>query len=109
MDTSLLVVLGILAAIGAEAIVVVVVSVLKLLKLERRVKEDNRFFQEALSHANDTIWRETSSVRNDMQAELNSLRREVEDLRSYTDSRLDKLGNKLIPDQAYKKTNLIKD
>lgn len=99
MNTQLAFAFGVLAMIAVTMVVAIVVGMVKVTKLEKQFKEFDRAASKETEflhrHMTDTergIYSEINETRNRFDQYTDILKRE---LQAYTDSRLDKLEQKL--------------
>jgi len=99
MNTQLAFAFGMLAMVAITMLVVIVVGMVKVIKLEKQHKELDR----ASSKETEFIHRHMTDIERGIYSEINETRnrfdRYTEDFRrelmAYTDSRVDKLDQKL--------------
>lgn len=77
---------GVLSVIATSMMVVVVLGIVKVLKLQKQIKE----LHGELSHTHTQIFDGDKNVHQRIDRELYQIQRQVDDTRSYIDSRIDK-------------------
>ena len=78
---------GVLSVIATVFMVVVVLSIVKVLKLQKQIKE----LQDELGHTHTQIFDGDKNVYQRMDRDMDQIQRQLDDTRSYIDSRIDKL------------------
>ena len=78
---------GVLSVIATVFMVVVVLSIVKVLKLQKQIKE----LHGELSHTHTQIFDGDKNVHQRMDRDMEQIQRQLDDTRSYIDSRIDKL------------------
>ena len=78
---------GVLSVIATSMMVVVVLSIVKVLKLQKQIKE----LHGELSHTHTQIFDGDKNVHQRMDRDMEQIQRQLDDTRSYIDSRIDKL------------------
>ena len=93
---------GVLSVIATSMMVVVVLGIVKVLKLQKQIKE----LHGELSHTHTQIFDGDKNVHQRIDRELYQIQRQVDDTRSYIDSRIDKvvLQGSLVGSMRSKKT-----
>jgi len=79
---------GVLSVIATVFMVVVVLSIVKVLKLQKQIKE----LHGDLSHTHTQIFDGDKSIYQRMDRDMDQLQRQLDETRSYIDSRIDKLS-----------------
>lgn len=99
MNTQLAFAFGMLTMIAIAMLAAIVVGIVKVLKLEKQHKELDRassreieFVHKHIADAERGVYSELNDTRNKFDQYTDNLRRE---LQAYTDSRADKLEQKL--------------
>ena len=78
---------GVLSVIATSMMVVVVLGIVKVLKLQKQIKE----LHGELSHTHTQIFDGDKNVHQRMDRDMEQIQRQLDDTRSYIDSRIDKL------------------
>ena len=88
---------GVLSVIATVFMVVVVLSIVKVLKLQKQIKE----LHGDLSHTHTQIFDGDKSIYQRMDRDMDQLQRQLDETRSYIDSRIDKLSasKQVVPEQ----------
>jgi uncharacterized membrane-anchored protein YhcB (DUF1043 family) len=91
---------GILAMIGLLFIVTIIVGFVKVGKHERKLKDLEVLSEECFKRLNETcseinneLVNQTNRVEDLLMKEIERIDRDVQEARSYTDSRIDKIKN----------------
>ena len=79
---------GVLSVIATVFMVVVVLSIVKVLKLQKQIKE----LHGNLSYTHTQIFDGDKSVHQRIDKDMDQLQRQLDETRSYIDSRIDKLS-----------------
>jgi peptidoglycan hydrolase CwlO-like protein len=79
---------GVLSVIATVFMVVVVLSIVKVLKLQKQIKE----LHGNLSHTHTQIFDGDKNIYQRMDRDMDQLQRQLDETRSYIDSRIDKLS-----------------
>jgi len=79
---------GVLSVIATVFMVVVVLGIVKVLKLQKQIKE----LHGDLSHTHTQIFDGDKSIYQRMDRDMDQLQRQLDETRSYIDSRIDKLS-----------------
>lgn len=116
MNTQLAFAFGMLAMVAITMLVVLVVGMVKVIRLANKLEN----LDQTIGRESELIHRHASDVERNLYSETNEIRRNfdkyTEDLRrelmGYTDSRFDKVQNKIATtttDVATTKKQLLKD
>lgn len=79
---------GVLSVIATIFMVVVVLGIVKVLKLQKQIKE----LHGNLSYTHTQIFDGDKSVHQRIDKDMDQLQRQLDETRSYIDSRIDKLS-----------------
>jgi peptidoglycan hydrolase CwlO-like protein len=79
---------GVLSVIAVVFAAVIVLSIVKVLKLQQQIKE----LQNELGHTHTQIFDGDKNIYQRMDRDMDQLQRQLDETRSYIDSRIDKLS-----------------
>ncbi len=79
---------GVLSVVAVVFTSVIVLSIVKVLKLQKQIKE----LHGDLSHTHTQIFDGDKSIYQRMDRDMDQLQRQLDETRSYIDSRIDKLS-----------------
>lgn len=96
---------GVLTVIAVMLVAAVVVGIVKVLKMQKEISSQERWISNTESALDARITQEHDRIVNVIGDDRKELNQRINEVYRYTDSRFDKMENKLVGNNAKKQLN----